>query len=312
MPLILPEDLLSDDVLEREGIFTMDPSRAKHQDIRPLKVAIVNLMPNKEETELQLLKMLTNTALQIEIDLVHMDSYRGSHTGGAHLDRFYKTYGEIKDCRYDGMIITGAPVEKLPYDEIRYWDELKMIFDFAKTNVYSTLFICWSAQAALHYFYGVESEKAAEKIFGIYRLSPLKESVLFRGFDDVYAVPQSRHTFIAPESLKGCSDVDLLSAHDDLGVALAETKDHRFIFQFGHWEYDKHTLHNEYLRDLAKNEAIAPPLNYYEQDNPEGEIRVQWRSAANLFFTNWLNYCVYQETPYYLRELSSKPIGRYI
>ena len=311
MPLIIPKDLIGEEVLKQEKIFIMDQERAKKQDIRPIRIAIVNLMPKKEETEVQILRMLTNTALQIKIDLVRMNSYHGKNTSAAHLEKFYKTYDEIKNNKYDAMIITGAPVEKLQYEEIKYWDELKIIFDFAETNVFSTMFICWSAQAALNYYYGIESHKSKEKIFGVYDFDILGDSKLLRGFDDEFSVPHSRHTYVKAEDILKEEDIKLLAAREETGVALASTCDNRFVFSFGHWEYDKETLQGEYLRDISQGLPIKPPLNYYVDNDPNKEIKVKWRSAGNLFFSNWLNYCVYQETPFYLKDIQKKKVSKF-
>lgn len=308
MPLIIPKDLIGEEVLKKEKIFIMNEERATTQDIRPLQVAIVNLMPKKEETEVQFLRMLTNTALQIKIDLVRMDSYTGKNTSSLHLNKFYKTYDEIKDKKYDAMIITGAPIETLPYKDIKYWEELKTIFEFAKSNVFSTMFICWSAQAALYYYYGIESHPVNDKIFGVYNYNILDDSNLLRGFDDEFFIPNSRHTYVKKEDLARINDIKILASRQDTGVALASSKDDRFVFNFGHWEYDRDTLEGEFLRDRSKGLAIDPPINYYLDNNPEKDIQVKWRSSANLFFSNWLNYCVYQETPYYLEKLQKKNI----
>lgn len=311
MPLIIPKDLIGEQVLAQEKIFTMEEEKANKQDIRPIKVAIVNLMPKKEETEVQFLRMLTNTALQINIDLVRMNSYHGKNTSLQHLEKFYKTYDEIKDNKYDAMIITGAPVEKLQYEDIKYWEELKQIFEFAKENVYSTMFICWSAQAALHYFYDIKSHEAKEKIFGIYDFQPLEDNNLLKGFDDVFSVPHSRHTYVKEEDIENHPELILLSSNVETGVGLATTKDNRFIFSFGHWEYDKDTLHKEYIRDLSQGLKIQMPINYYKENKPEQGIQMKWRSAGNLFFSNWLNYCVYQETPFYLNEIQKKKVSKF-
>lgn len=311
MPLIIPKDLIVEEVLERENIFTMRDSSAKEQDIRPLRIAIVNLMPKKEETELQLLRMLSNTALQINIDLVRMESYNPANSDLKRLRAFYKTYEDIKHKKYDAMIITGAPIETIAYEEIKYWEELKTIFEFAKENVYSTMFICWSAQAALYHYYKIDHKVADEKIFGVFEFDKLKDNKIVKGFDDTFLVPTSRHTYVKAEDLEDIEDLEVLAARPDTGVSLATTKDNRFVFNFGHWEYDKDTLHSEYIRDISHGKKIAPPKNYYEDNDPKKEIKIRWRSAGNLFFSNWLNYCVYQETPFAIETIEGKSVSKF-
>ena len=311
MPLIIPKDLIVEEVLERENIFTMRDSSAKEQDIRPLNIAIVNLMPKKEETELQLLRMLSNTALQINIDLVRMESYNPSNSDLKRLRTFYKTYEDIKNKKYDAMIITGAPIETIAYEEIKYWEELKTIFEFAKENVYSTMFICWSAQAALYHYYNIEHKVSSGKIFGVFEFDKLKDNKIVNGFDDTFLVPTSRHTYVDKEDLEDIEDLEVLAARPDTGVSLATTKDNRFVFNFGHWEYDKDTLHNEYIRDISQGKKITPPKNYYEDNDPKKEIKIRWRSSGNLFFSNWLNYCVYQETPFAIETIEGKSVSKF-
>lgn len=311
MPLIIPKDLIVEEVLERENIFTMRDSSAKEQDIRPLRIAIVNLMPKKEETELQLLRMLSNTALQINIDLVRMESYNPANSDLKRLKAFYKTYEDIKHKKYDAMIITGAPIETIAYEEIKYWDELKTIFEFAKENVYSTMFICWSAQAALYHYYKIDHKVSDGKIFGVFEFDKLKDNKIVKGFDDTFLVPTSRHTYVKAEDLEDIEDLEVLAARPDTGVSLATTKDNRFVFNFGHWEYDKDTLHSEYIRDISQGKKIAPPQNYYEDNDPKKEIKIRWRSAGNLFFSNWLNYCVYQETPFAIETIEGKSVSKF-
>lgn len=311
MPLIIPKDLIVEEVLERENIFTMRDSSAKEQDIRPLSIAIVNLMPKKEETELQLLRMLSNTALQINIDLVRMESYNPTNSDLKRLKAFYKTYEDIKHKKYDAMIITGAPIETIAYEEIKYWDELKTIFEFAKENVYSTMFICWSAQAALYHYYNIDHKVSDGKIFGVFEFDKLKDNKIVKGFDDTFLVPTSRHTYVDAEDFEGFDDLEVIAARPDTGVSLVTTKDNRFVFNFGHWEYDKDTLHNEYIRDISQGKKIAPPQNYYEDNDPKKEIKIRWRSAGNLFFSNWLNYCVYQETPFAIETIEGKSVSKF-
>ena len=311
MPLIIPKDLIVEEVLEKENIFTMRDSSAKEQDIRPLSIAIVNLMPKKEETELQLLRMLSNTALQINIDLVRMESYNPINSDLKRLKAFYKTYEDIKHKKYDAMIITGAPIETIAYEEIKYWDELKTIFEFAKENVYSTMFICWSAQAALYHYYNIDHKVSDGKIFGVFEFDKLKDNKIVKGFDDTFLVPTSRHTYVDAEDFEGFDDLEVIAARPDTGVSLVTTKDNRFVFNFGHWEYDKDTLHNEYIRDISQGKKIAPPQNYYEDNDPKKEIKIRWRSAGNLFFSNWLNYCVYQETPFAIETIEGKSVSKF-
>lgn len=311
MPLIIPKDLIVEEVLERENIFTMRDSSAKEQDIRPLSIAIVNLMPKKEETELQLLRMLSNTALQINIDLVRMESYNPANSDLKRLRAFYKTYEDIKHKKYDAMIITGAPIETIAYEKIKYWEELKTIFEFAKENVYSTMFICWSAQAALYHYYNIDHKVADGKIFGVFEFDKLKDNKIVKGIDDTFLVPTSRHTYVKAEDLEDIEDLEVLAARPDTGVSLATTKDNRFVFNFGHWEYDKDTLHSEYIRDISQGKKIAPPQNYYEDNDPKKEIKIRWRSAGNLFFSNWLNYCVYQETPFAIETIEGKSVSKF-
>lgn len=311
MPLIIPKDLIVEEVLERENIFTMRDSSAKEQDIRPLSIAIVNLMPKKEETELQLLRMLSNTALQINIDLVRMESYNPANSDLKRLRAFYKTYEDIKHKKYDAMIITGAPIETIAYEKIKYWEELKTIFEFAKENVYSTMFICWSAQAALYHYYKIDHKVSDGKIFGVFEFDKLKDNKIVKGFDDTFLVPTSRHTYVKAEDLEDIEDLEVLAARPDTGVSLATTKDNRFVFNFGHWEYDKDTLHSEYIRDISQGKKIAPPQNYYEDNDPKKEIKIRWRSAGNLFFSNWLNYCVYQETPFAIETIEGKSVSKF-
>ena len=311
MPLIIPKDLISESVLKEEKIFTMDQERADSQDIRPLKIAIVNLMPKKEETELQLIRVLSNTALQINIDLVRMRSHNPKNTSHKHLEKFYKTFDEIKNTKYDAMIFTGAPVELLDYEKIKYWSELKEIFDFAKENVFSTMFICWSAQAALYHYYGIKNDFVDKKIFGVYDFEKLQEDKLVKGFDDVFSVPQSRWTYVDEKEVEKHKDLKIISSRPDTGVGIVTTKDNRLIFSFGHWEYDRDTLHNEYIRDLAKNKDIQIPKNYYFDDDINNKIMMKWKAAGNLFFSNWINYCVYQETPYNIENIKIKNVSKF-
>lgn len=311
MPIILPQGLPVKAILDQENIFTMSEQRATHQDIRPIHVAIVNLMPNKEETELQLLRMLSNTALQVRFDLIRTKSYISKHTEESYLNRFYKTFEEIKDQRYDAMIVTGAPVERMRYEEVLYWDELSEILDFAQRNVYSTIFICWAAQAALYHYYGIEKQNLDQKLFGVFEYPVLHKGVLFKGFDDTFWSPQSRCSTIWREDVEKIPDLVIWAERPDTGVNVVTTKDNRLIFISGHWEYDERTLLCEFERDLKKGLSPNLPVNYFVDDEPEKGVRVRWRMAANLFYSNWLNYCVYQETPYDLNLLARKKVAKF-
>ena len=303
MPVIIPENLPAAEVLNRENIFVISPERAKKQDIRPLKVAIVNLMPTKIKTETQLLRMLSNTPLQVEIDLVRTASYESKNISNDHLEKFYTTFNAIKTNFYDAMIVTGAPVERMDFKEVEYWNELKEIFSFAEGQVYSTMFICWGAQAALNYYYNLAKYPLKEKITGIFQNRVLMNSVLTRGFDQYFDAPHSRYTYCKEHELQGIEDINILAKSKISGVHLAATKDHRKIFVFGHGEYDDDTLSKEYQRDCLNEPEPPFPQNYYVEDNPSKGIKVTWKAHGNLLFGNWLNYCVYQETPYKIEEI---------
>ncbi|MSS77511.1 homoserine O-succinyltransferase [Anaerococcus sp. WCA-380-WT-2B] len=309
MPVILSEELIKKEILEKEDIFTIDKSRAKSQDIRPLKIAIVNLMPNKEETEIDLLKLISNHALQIEVDFIRTDSYINKHSNYERLNKLYKSYEDIKNEKYDGMIITGAPIENLDYSDIKYWDELKMIFDYARENVFSTIFICWASLAALNYFYHIDSFSYKEKIFGVYPFFKESESRLLDGFDDVFNIPQSRYKGIDPKDIELVDDLKILGESDEVGLSLAASCDYRFIFSLGHFEYNKYTLDREYKRDLKNGLDAKKPVNYYFKDSDK--INMSWKSAASLFFSNWINYAVYQNTPYRLDSIKEKSVSKF-
>ena len=302
MPLIIPQDLPANGILQEEQIFTITPQRAKTQDIRPLRVAILNLMPKKEETETQLLRMLSNTPLQVSVDFVRTDSYQSKNTSASHLERFYKTFGDIRHNKYDAMIITGAPVEKMKFEEVDYWQELREIFDFAKTNVFSTMYICWASQAGLYYYYGIEKVEQTEKIFGIFPYKLQNSSMITKGFDDEFYVPQSRYTLNPIYSINNHSALTLIAGCEKTGAAIVTSKDNRQIFVSGHFEYNADTLYQEYLRDKDLGLATAMPSNYFEDE--QEKIHVRWRAHANLFFSNWLNYFVYQETPFDIERIS--------
>lgn len=299
MPIIVPQNLPARDVLEKENIFVMNESRAMHQDIRPLRIAIVNLMPNKSLTETQLLRMLSNFPLQIEIDLIYTETYKSKNTPEEHLQAFYKTFSEIKDFKYDGMIITGAPVEKMRFGDVAYWEELKMIMDFSKTNVTSTYHICWAAQAALYHHYRVHNFILEEKLFGVFKHTVNnKQCELLRGYDDEFWVPHSRHTEVYRHEIEAIPELEILSESEEAGIYLVGSKDGKQIFSMGHSEYDVYTLKDEYIRDKEKGENINLPKHYFPDDNPDNEPIVKWKGHGSLLFANWLNYYVYQITPY--------------
>lgn len=301
MPIKIPNDLPAKQVLDSEKIFIMDENRAIHQDIRELKIVILNLMPNKQETEVHLLRLLGNTPLQIEITLLHPKTHKSKNTSPEYLLAFYHTFNEIKHKKFDGMIITGAPIENIPFEEVNYWEELTEIMEWTKKHVTSTLHICWGAQAGLYYHYGVPKHPLPQKMFGIFPHYTLKKNIkLIQGFDDVFYVPHSRYTYTKKEDIDKIGELDLLSLSDDSGVYIAASKDGKQIFVTGHSEYDHDTLKVEYERDLSKGMAIEIPKNYFPGNDPSKDPVVTWRGHANLLFSNWLNYYVYQVTPYYL------------
>lgn len=304
MPLKIPITLPAVEVLRKENIFVMDSERAENQEIRPLKIVILNLMPLKITTETDLIRLLSNTPLQIEIDFLKLKSHTPKNTPIEHLMEFYKSFDIISKSNYDGMIVTGAPVEQLPFEEVKYWKELTEIFDWAKEHVTSTFYICWAAQAGLYHFYGVPKHLLPEKIFGVYEhVAYDKLNPIFRGFDDVFYVPHSRHTELHREDILKVPELTLLSESPVSGVYMVMARNGRDIFITGHSEYSAYTLDSEYKRDLKKGLPIRMPDNYYRDNNPKNEPVVRWRSHANLLFTNWLNYFVYQETPYDLSNV---------
>ena len=304
MPLIIPDQLPAAGMLRDENIFTMNRARAAMQDIRPLKVIIVNLMPTKIATETQLARVLANSPLQIEMKLVGMDSHTSTHISQEHMLSFYTTLDEFKDEYFDGMIITGSPIELLDFEEVDYWSELCELFEFAKTHVYSNMFICWGAQAALHYYYGIPKHPLEKKIFGVYEERTLRpHSPLMRGFDEIFYAPHSRYTEVRMEDIEKHPELRVLAASDEIGPHIMATDNGRQIFVLGHQEYDKDTLANEYFRDINKGIDINVPKNYFRNDDPQQEIMFRWRSHANLLFSNWLNYYLYQATPYNLDDL---------
>ncbi len=301
MPIIIPKELPAAQTLTNENIFVMNNVRAQSQDIRPLRILILNLMPTKITTETQLLRLIGNIPLQVEIELLHTKSYESKNVDKSHLSTFYKTFNQIKNKKFDGMIITGAPVEKMEYEKVEYWDELKEIMEYTKENVTSTLHICWGAQAGLYYHYGVKKYLLSEKLFGVFKHNVVnKKSKLMRGFDDIFYVPHSRHTEIRKEDLIGFYNLEVLSESEEAGVYIVAEKNGKNIFVTGHSEYNLDTLKQEYERDIAKGLNLKVPKNYFKNDDPSKDPIVKWRGHANLLFSNWLNYYVYQETPYLL------------
>ncbi|GIP34335.1 homoserine O-succinyltransferase [Paenibacillus sp. J2TS4] len=299
MPIKIPDHLPAKEILHQENIFVMGEQQAFHQDIRPLKIAILNLMPTKETTETQILRLLANTPLQVEFVLLHPKSHTSKNTSLEHLEMFYKTFDDIKDQQFDGMIITGAPVEQLNFEEVNYWEELQQIMDWTKENVTSTLHICWASQAGLYHHYGIPKYKLDKKIFGVFPHVVNKQNVkLLRGFDEVFYVPQSRHTEVRIDDIEQIEELEVLSVSEEAGMYITATKDGRQIFVTGHSEYDSNTLKWEYDRDIEKGLDIDIPKNYYPNDDPSKPPFIQWRAHANLLYSNWLNYYVYQETPY--------------
>jgi len=304
MPLNIPVTLPAVDVLRKENIFVMDSVRASTQEIRPLKILILNLMPIKITTETDLIRLLSNSPLQIELDFLYMESHTSKNTSVEHLMSFYKTFDEVKSCNFDGMIITGAPVELLPFEEVNYWNEITEIFDWAKSHVTSTFFICWAAQAGMYHYYGIPKYPLTEKMFGVFEhRTHNPQNPIFRGFDDAFYVPHSRHTEVRREDILKNSELTVLSESPESGVYMVMARNGRELFITGHSEYSPGTLDAEYKRDVAKGLDIQIPRNYYLDNNPENEPIVRWRSHANLLFTNWLNYFVYQETPYDLNNI---------
>ena len=299
MPIKIPDNLPAAKILAGENIFVMDEKRAMSQDIRPLQIGILNLMPNKIATETQLSRLLGNTPLQVEVELIQVSTHKAKNVSEEHMLKFYKTFSEIKDRKFDGFIITGAPVEKMDYTEVNYWDELCEIMEWTKTNVHSTFHICWGAQAALYYHYGIEKHLLPEKLSGVYSHRVVhKNPMLLRGFDDEFFVPHSRHTTVDIEDVKKHPEIKIMAVSDKAGLYAAATDEGRQIFITGHSEYDKNTLSDEYFRDKAAGMNPHIPENYFPDDDVTREPVVKWRSHANLIYSNWLNYFVYQNTPY--------------
>lgn len=304
MPLKINRELPAYKVLSGENIFVMNDERAETQDIRPLKIAILNLMPKKIQAENQLLRYLSNTPLQVEIKLLQTKSYTSHNTPLEHLNKFYSYFDEVVNEKFDGLIITGAPVEQMEFEDVAYWDELKEIMEWSKSNVYSTLHICWGAQAGLYYHYGVPKYPLGNKMFGVFAHRMLKENVeLTRGLDDTFFAPHSRHTEIKSKDIENVKELEILSESDDAGVFIVSTSDYRKVFITGHLEYDRETLKDEYFRDKEKGLEICIPENYFPNDDTTLEPAMSWRGSAHIVFANWLNYCVYQNTPFNINDI---------
>ena len=304
MPIKIPNALPATDTLRSENIFVMTETRARTQDIRPLQILLLNLMPTKIDTETQLARVLGNTPLQIELELIAPTGHVSKNTSQEHMLAFYKTFDDVKDRTFDGMIITGAPVEQMPFEEVEYWQELCEIMEWTKTHVHSTFHICWGAQAGLYYHFGIDKKPLDEKMFGIFpHTVDYDHPILFRGFDDVFMVPHSRHTTVDIEDVKKCKEIKILSTSKEAGVYAMATDLGKQIFITGHSEYDAGTLAAEYFRDLNAGKPIKIPVNYFPDDNPENAPLVTWRAHANLLYSNWLNYFVYQTTPYDIEEI---------
>lgn len=307
MPIKIQRDLPARDILEGENIFVMDEFRAMHQDIRPLNVLIMNLMPNKEVTETQLLRKLSNSPLQVNVELLQTQSYTPTHVDANHLESFYTTFDKIKDRKFDGMIVTGAPLDYVKFEDVAYWKEMTEIFDWAETHVHCTFYLCWACFAALYYYYGLERYDREEKLSGVYKHQVLKpNSPLFRGFDDEFWAPHSRAMGIAREKIEATPELELMAYSDEAGVAIVKTTDSHKFFVGLHAEYDRNTLSDEYFRDLNKGMNPKIPCNYFPDDDPEKTPVVKWRSTGQLLYTNWLNYYVYQSTPYDIESIGNE------
>ena len=301
MPIKIQSELPAKEILENENIFVMDELRAITQDIRPLQICILNLMPIKQDTELQLLRELSNTPLQIDVTFMKIGSHVSLNTSGSHLNKFYDTFANLRSRKFDGLIITGAPVEQMAFEEVDYWPELCEIMEWSKQNVTSTFHICWGAQAGLYYHFGIEKVLLKEKLFGVYEHEVIHRKVpLVRGFDDFFMIPHSRYTISDEEAINRCDDIKVLAKSNAAGIFLCKTIAGKQIFVFGHPEYDRLTLHNEYVRDKNKGLPIQVPFNYYPHDDSSKKPELQWRSHSNNLYCNWINYYVYQQTPYEL------------
>jgi homoserine O-succinyltransferase/O-acetyltransferase len=307
MPVIIQSTLPARSVLQNENIFVMGKTRALHQDIRPLRLAILNLMPTKIETETQLLRLLSNSALQVDITLLHMNSHESKNTPESHLSTHYVQFEQVRDLKFDGLVVTGAPVENLAFEEVDYWSELQQIFDWSESNIFSTFNICWAAQAGLYHRYGVPKYPLPSKMFGVFQHRVLSQhEALLRGFDDVFFAPHSRHTEIRRSDIIRHAGLDILCESDEAGIYIVASKDRRHFYITGHSEYDPLTLKSEYDRDVQNGLPINVPKNYFPDDDPTQHPRVHWRGHAHLLFSNWLNYYVYQTTPYDIRRI---PVG---
>lgn len=299
MPIKIPVALPATSILEKENIFLMSEERAEHQDIRPLKIIILNLMPKKVETETQLLRLLSNSPLQVEVELLQTKTHTSKNTNANHLLKFYKTFDDIRDTKFDGMVITGAPVEQLEFEQVDYWNELVEIMEWSKTNVYSTFHICWGAQAGLYFHYGISKQLLESKMFGIFKHHVMAQNhKLMRGFDEEYNAPHSRHTTMCEQEIIGCNDLLVLSKSEIAGINIVASRDGRQFFATSHSEYDRNTLADEYFRDLDKGLCTQLPQNYFKDNDSANQPNFVWRGHAHLLFSNWLNYFVYQQTPY--------------
>ena len=299
MPIRVQNDLPVKEILEQENIFVMDEHRATHQDIRPIRIGLLNLMPLKEDTELQILRSMSNTPLQIAVVFINVSSHQSKNTSTSHLNKFYLPFRDVRDQKFDGFIITGAPVEQMPFEEVDYWEELTEIMEWTKTHVTSTLHLCWGAQAALYYHYGIDKVPLEKKLFGVFSHKVLNRKIpLVRGFDDVFLAPHSRHTDVPADRIRADGRITILAESEKAGAFLSMAQDGRQIFVMGHPEYDRVTLDGEYKRDLAKGLPIEMPENYYPDDAPQNKPLLTWRAHGNNLYTNWLNYYVYQVTPY--------------
>ena len=299
MPIKTQNDLPAKEILEKENVFVMDENRAVHQNIRQLEIAIVNLMPLKEETELQILRSLSNTPLQVNVTFITTKSHESTHTSMSHLNKFYQTFDEVKNQKFDGLIITGAPVELMEYEEVDYWNEICQIMEWSKEHAFSTLHLCWGAQAGLYYHYGIQKHVLDKKMFGVFRHYVKNRKVpLVRGFDDIFYAPHSRHTEVRKEDIEKCENLTILAESDEAGVFLVIDKTGKQIFVMGHPEYDRLTLDSEYKRDKNKGLPIDVPVNYYPNDDDTQKPVLTWRSHGNILYSNWLNYYVYQDVPY--------------
>lgn len=301
MPIKTQSDLPAKEILENENIFVMDEYRALHQNIRPLQICILNLMPIKQDTELQLLRALSNTPLQVDVTFLNMKSHISQNTSANHLNKFYVSFDDIKWKKFDGLIITGAPVEHMEYEDVDYWEELVEVMEWSKSNVTSTFHICWGAQAGLYYHFGLQKHILEKKVFGVFEHQVMnRKNPIVRGFDDYFWAPHSRHTEVRAEDIHNCKDLTVLAESEEAGVYLAMAGEGKQFFVMGHSEYDRYTLRDEYMRDVDKGLEIAVPKNYFPNDDPTQKPRLQWRSHSNNLYSNWLNYYVYQATPYEL------------